>query len=90
MKLGGLIRRLAALEPEPGKDCPHCRAVASMTDEELDQGIRELLAGRHSRLAEIESSPMCSYCQKMAAMSEEELDVQLARLIDIAEKAGVR
>ena len=82
-----MIRRLAALEPEPGEDCPYCKALASMTEVELDRDIRELEAGGPGRLAGIESSPMCYHCQKMTAMSEEELDAKLAWLTEILDKA---
>lgn len=88
MKLDSLKRRIEALEPEPGKDCPHCKALASMTKEEMDQDIRELKAGGPGRLAGIESSPLCHHCQRAAAMSEEELDAELARLSDILKRCG--
>jgi hypothetical protein len=89
VKSDRLNKRLAVLEADSGHNCPHYRAVANMTEEELDQGILELLAGGHGRVAGVEHGPRCPSCQKIAAMSEEELDVELARLLEIAEKAVV-
>jgi hypothetical protein len=92
LKLDTLKRRIAALEPASIVNCPHCRALEALADEELNELI-DLLEGRRKAASpELsaklpngipESSSMCPICQKshqsIAAMTDEELDIELER-----------
>jgi hypothetical protein len=80
--------RITALELDGF--CPHCDALASLTEEELDARLEALNSGQS--LPELpEPSSSCLQCQRaaarLAAMSEEELDAELERLRDILKKA---
>lgn len=77
-------KRLAILE---SVNCPHCKALEAMSEEELDARIQGLASGQCVPDDLPEPSPSCPRCQKAAAMSEEELDAQLARLNGILQDA---
>lgn len=84
MRLDIISRRLAVLESE---NCPHCRTLAAMSEEDLDARFQALISGKHMMDDLPEPSPSCSHCQRFGGMSEEELDAELARLIGILEAA---
>ena len=81
MNLDGLRKRLDALEPSG--DCPLCRAVADLTDSELDQMIDSLVKGEAVNMGLPDPSPTCSHCREAAAMDEAEIDKRLNRLLEI-------
>ena len=43
MKLDSLKKRLAALEPEPGQDCPFCIFLNTRLDELPDKLLQDLI-----------------------------------------------
>jgi len=92
LKLDTLKRRIAALEPTFIVNCPHCRALDALAEDELNELI-DLLEGRREAASPDlsaklpngipESSSMCPVCQKsrqrIAAMTDDELDLELER-----------
>ena len=92
MKLDTLKRRIAALEPASIVNCPHCRALEALADEELNELIDQLEGKREIAGPELSaklpngipaSSSTCPVCQKsrqrIGAMTDEELDFELER-----------
>ena len=76
-------RRLDVLESALGPFCPHCTALAALSEEELDTRIQAFASGLSLPVDLPDPSPSCARCQETAGMSEEELDVELAKLYDI-------
>jgi hypothetical protein len=92
LKLDTLKRRIAALEPTFIVNCPHCRALEALADDELNELIDLLEGKREIASPELSakfpngipaSSSTCPVCQKsrqrIEAMTDEELDIELER-----------
>lgn len=97
MQLASLTKRIAALEPEPGNDCPFRNYISldgwpedrlGELIDALDDKCTTVSPELEKFLSELpEPSPMCPYCQKTTAMSEEELDNRMVKLADILRDA---
>ena len=88
MRFEALLRRIAKIEPGAGH-CPHCQAIASLPDLELEEleaivcgELTTASTGLNAKFPDglPESRSSCPYCAKIAAMSEEELDADIAKL----------
>jgi len=81
-------RRLDVLESALGPFCPHCTALAALSEEELDTRIQAFASGLSLPVDLPDPSPSCARCQETAGMSEEEIDAELVRLMDIIQEAA--
>lgn len=86
MKFTTLDRRISSLEDDSEGSCPHCQAIAAMTEEDIDSRLAAVKAGQYCEELP-EPSPSCEACHKYDCMTEAELDAELTRLMAILEQA---